>query len=118
MPPPRISSSLLLQFRSLSLQSSRLSSLSDQLNILLTCLGPTLPRSLSLVHPAFRSSFSTTPQLLDWLTPRRRGRPGKTQKGRPQCNTGGSIRGTTLAYGSWGLRLLGHDLRISAKHFR
>ncbi|KAF7323821.1 54s ribosomal protein l16 [Mycena kentingensis (nom. inval.)] len=39
----------------------------------------------------------------------------KRHKGRVPIPTGGSTRGTTLAYGDWGLRIKGHGARFSAK---
>ena len=36
-------------------------------------------------------------------------------KGRVPIPTGGSIRGTTLAYGDWGIRIKGNGNRITAK---
>lgn len=60
--------------------------------------------------------FSTTPLTRNWLQPKTR--PShKTHKGRPQVNTGGSTRGTTVTWGEYGLRLRSHDQRIAAKQF-
>lgn len=39
----------------------------------------------------------------------------KRYKGRIPIPTGGSTRGTTLAYGEWGIRIKGNGARISAK---
>lgn len=35
--------------------------------------------------------------------------------GRPRMQTGGSVRGTTVVWGDYGLRMTDHDRRISAK---
>ncbi|KAI9838154.1 MAG: mitochondrial ribosomal large subunit component, partial [Thelocarpon superellum] len=47
-----------------------------------------------------------------------KGHTKKSRKGRPRVPTGGSTRGTTLVYGSYGLRLLDHHRRISAKQLK
>jgi len=39
----------------------------------------------------------------------------KRHKGRIPIPTGGSIKGTTLAYGVWGIRIKGNGARFSAK---
>jgi hypothetical protein len=39
----------------------------------------------------------------------------KRHKGRIPIPIGGSIKGTTLAYGAWGIRIKGDGARISAK---
>ncbi|KAF8877183.1 mitochondrial ribosomal protein L16 [Infundibulicybe gibba] len=39
----------------------------------------------------------------------------KRHKGRIPIPTGGSIKGTTLAYGEWGIRIKGNGVRLSAK---
>ena len=39
----------------------------------------------------------------------------KRHKGRVPIPTGGSIKGTTLAYGEWGLRIKGQGVRLTAK---
>lgn len=38
--------------------------------------------------------------------------------GRPRMQTGGSMRGTTVVWGDYGLRLKDHDRRISAKQLQ
>ena len=38
--------------------------------------------------------------------------------GRPRMPTGGSIRGTTIVWGDYGLRMKDHDRRVSAKQLR
>ncbi|KAH9825782.1 54S ribosomal protein L16, mitochondrial [Teratosphaeria destructans] len=61
--------------------------------------------------------FSTTPRPLDWLAPKA-GESSKSRKGRPRVPTGGSMRGTTLVWGSYGIRLRDHDRRISAAQLK
>ncbi|PPQ70983.1 hypothetical protein CVT24_009938 [Panaeolus cyanescens] len=39
----------------------------------------------------------------------------KRHKGRVPIPVGGSIKGTTLAYGDWGIRIVGNGARLSAK---
>ena len=39
----------------------------------------------------------------------------RRHKGRIPIPTGGSIKGTTLAYGEWGIRIKGNGARLSAK---
>ena len=41
----------------------------------------------------------------------------KRHKGVIPIPTGGSIKGTTLAYGHWGLRIKGEGVRLTAKQF-
>ena len=69
---------------------------------------------LSLPH---RRAFTTTRATLSWLLPKA-GDKKKTRKGRPRVPTGGSTRGTTLVYGTYGLRLLDHHRRISAAQLK
>ncbi|PFH62064.1 hypothetical protein XA68_15272 [Ophiocordyceps unilateralis] len=59
--------------------------------------------------------FSTTRAVLGtWLEPKK-DRNKKMAKGRPRVRTGGSTKGTTVVWGDWGLRLVDHHRRISAK---
>jgi hypothetical protein len=39
----------------------------------------------------------------------------KRQKGRVPIPIGGSTKGTTLAHGEWGIRIMGNGARLSAK---
>ena len=39
----------------------------------------------------------------------------KRHKGRVPIPTGGSTKGTTLAYGEWGIRIKGQGVRLTAK---
>ncbi|KAF2220953.1 ribosomal protein L10e/L16 [Elsinoe ampelina] len=61
--------------------------------------------------------FSSTPTHQNWLMPRS-GKNKKDRKGRPRVPTGGSMRGTTVVWGNYGLRLLDHDRRISAAQLK
>ncbi|MCJ1445474.1 MAG: mitochondrial ribosomal large subunit component [Stictis urceolatum] len=65
------------------------------------------------ISPHFRC-FSSTPSTANWLFPKR-GHKVKSRKGRPRVPTGGSVRGTTIVWGDYGLRMTDHDRRISAK---
>jgi ribosomal protein L16 len=50
---------------------------------------------------------------MDWLTPKF-AEKSKSPKGRPKMHTGGSIRGTTVVHGDYGLRMKDHDRRVAA----
>ncbi|PSK36069.1 54S ribosomal protein L16, mitochondrial [Elsinoe australis] len=69
--------------------------------------------------PSFQGTrpFSSTVAQQNWLAPRS-GKNKKDRKGRPRVPTGGSMRGTTVVWGDYGLRLLDHDRRISAAQLR
>ncbi|KAF2258762.1 ribosomal protein L16 [Lojkania enalia] len=103
MPPPRILSSLATQLSQVSLSASRLPVLPQ----------PCIPQFLA---PSIRP-FSSTSRHLDWLTPKT-GESRKSRKGRPRVPTGGSMRGTTVIWGDYGLRLRDHDRRIAASQLR
>lgn len=60
-----------------------------------------------------RREFSCTHTPRNWLAPKF-GESKKSPKGRPRVATGGSVRGTTVAWGDYGLRLKDHGRRISA----
>ncbi|KIW14007.1 ribosomal protein L16 [Exophiala spinifera] len=62
-------------------------------------------------------TFSTIPARQDWLTPKRPEKR-KSMVGRPRMPTGGSMRGTTVVWGDYGLRMRDHDRRVSAKQLR
>ncbi|KAF2201935.1 50S ribosomal protein L16 [Delitschia confertaspora ATCC 74209] len=105
MPPPRICPGLMAQFSQLTISSARPRLIAPQPNIPLFLL-PSL-------KPAVRA-FSTTTSRLNWLAPKA-GESRKSRKGRPRVPTGGSMRGTTVVWGDYGLRMRDHDRRISAK---
>ncbi|OAA43836.1 60S ribosomal protein L16 [Metarhizium rileyi] len=63
-------------------------------------------------------AFSTTsPVFGTWLEPSLN-RKKKMAKGRPRVATGGSTKGTTVIWGDYGLRMIDHHRRISAKHLK
>ncbi|KAF1809181.1 mitochondrial ribosomal protein L16, partial [Eremomyces bilateralis CBS 781.70] len=62
-------------------------------------------------------AFSASSRPQNWLMPKG-GETKKSRKGRPHVATGGSTRGTTIAWGDYGLRMLDHDRRISAKQLK
>ncbi|KAG9383451.1 50S ribosomal protein L16 [Pyrenophora tritici-repentis] len=109
MPPPRISQGLLAQFSQMSLSASRPTLLQQ------TCLSKcrfTVPTT----KPSVRL-FSSTPSNLSYLAPKG-GESRKSRKGRCRVPTGGSMRGTTVVWGDYGLRMRDHDRRISAHQLR
>ncbi|KAI0900962.1 ribosomal protein L16 [Annulohypoxylon nitens] len=62
--------------------------------------------------------FSATASMAgSWLEPDL-DRKKKMMKGRPRVATGGSIKGTTVVWGDYGLRMVDHHRRISAKQFK
>ncbi|KAI9733692.1 MAG: mitochondrial ribosomal large subunit component [Cirrosporium novae-zelandiae] len=79
--------------------------------------------SKPICHGSFPSplasarAFSTTSPKLDWLTPKKL-EAKKSPKGRPRVPTGGSVRGTTVVWGDYGLRMRDHDRRVSAAHLK
>ncbi|VUC32057.1 unnamed protein product [Clonostachys rosea] len=64
-----------------------------------------------------RAFSTTTPALGNWLEPNI-DRKKKMAKGRPRVPTGGSVKGTTVIWGDFGIRMVDHDRRISAKHLK
>ncbi|CAN9165883.1 unnamed protein product [Alternaria alternata] len=109
MPPPRISQSLMAQFSRLNISASRPTLLQQ------TCL--VKPQTIA---PSVLSSarlFSTTLTRLNYLAPKA-GESRKSRKGRCRVPTGGSMRGTTVVWGDYGLRMRDHDRRISAHQLR
>lgn len=67
--------------------------------------------------PHARTFTSTAPQLGSWLEPKL-DRTKKKQKGRPRVATGGSVKGTTMVVGDYGLRMIDHHRRISAAQLK
>ncbi|KAF2839550.1 ribosomal protein L16 [Patellaria atrata CBS 101060] len=100
MPPPRISSSLLTQLNGLVISCSRAS----------------LPPKF-LIPAISARTFTTTSPSLNWLAPKA-GENKKSRKGRPRVPTGGSVRGTTVVWGDYGLRMKDHDRRVSAAQLK
>ncbi|PWW77551.1 ribosomal protein L16 [Tuber magnatum] len=60
--------------------------------------------------------FSTTSTARDWLRPRTD--PKLRFKGSPRVHTGGSTRGTKIAWGDYGMRLSDYHQRLSATHLK
>jgi ribosomal protein L16 len=54
---------------------------------------------------------------MNWLAPKG-GESSKSRKGRCRVPTGGSMRGTTLVWGDYGIRMRDHDRRISSQQLR
>jgi hypothetical protein len=73
--------------------------------------------SLSPVAHYARPFSSTTAMLGSWLEPKL-DRTKKMMKGRPRVATGGSTKGTTVMWGDYGLRMIDHHRRISAKQLK
>lgn len=67
--------------------------------------------------PHARTFTSTTSQLGSWLEPFI-DRTKKMMKGRPRVATGGSVKGTTIMIGDYGLRMIDHHRRISAAQLK
>ncbi|KAF2865365.1 50S ribosomal protein L16 [Massariosphaeria phaeospora] len=107
MPPPRIQQSLAAQLRQMSLSAPRPRLFAQP------CI--TQFRTPSL-KPILRP-FSTTPLRQNWLAPKG-GESRKSRKGRCRVPTGGSMRGTTVVWGDYGIRMRDHDRRISAHQLR
>ena len=63
-------------------------------------------------------AFTTTAAVMGtWLEPSLN-RKKKMAKGRPRVATGGSTKGTTVIWGDYGLRMIDHHRRISAKQLK
>jgi len=76
----------------------------------------------SLLSPALRTQTPATPKHAGPLLVRfrhqlapRRVKFLKRHKGIIPIPTGGSVKGTTLAYGDWGIRIKGNGVRLTAK---
>ncbi|KAF2741069.1 50S ribosomal protein L16 [Polyplosphaeria fusca] len=107
MPPSRIPSSLVAQLGHMSISAARPRLLFQ----------PSIPQYLApCLRPSIRS-FSTTPTQLNWLAPKA-GETRKSRKGRCRVPTGGSMRGTTVVWGDYGLRMRDHDRRVSASQLK
>ncbi|KAI1456146.1 ribosomal protein L16 [Annulohypoxylon moriforme] len=64
-----------------------------------------------------RSFSVTAPMAGNWLEPNLN-RKDKMMKGRARVATGGSVKGTTVVWGDYGLRMTDHHRRISAKQLK
>lgn len=69
----------------------------------------------NLSHVRLFSATAARPG--NWLEPNLP-RKKKMMKGRARVATGGSVKGTTVVWGDYGLRMVDHHRRISAKHFK
>ncbi|CAK7238882.1 MAG: 39S ribosomal protein L16, mitochondrial [Sporothrix thermara] len=66
----------------------------------------------------FRRAFSATAAAQGtWLEPSLNRRK-RMMKGRPRVATGGSVKGTTVVWGDYGLRMYDHHRRITAKQLK
>ncbi|OAK93657.1 50S ribosomal protein L16 [Phaeosphaeriaceae sp. SRC1lsM3a] len=110
MPPPRISQCLVAQFSQLSLAASRPSLLQSTRIPCCSTAKPSL--TLTSARP-----FSSTLSRPNYLAPKA-GESRKSRKGRCRVPTGGSMRGTTVVWGDYGLRMRDHDRRISAQQLK
>ncbi|KAL7624027.1 39S ribosomal protein L16, mitochondrial [Parahypoxylon ruwenzoriense] len=68
-------------------------------------------------HQNVRLFSATTTMAGNWLEPSLN-RRDKMMKGRPRVPTGGSTKGTTVIWGDYGLRMIDHHRRISAKQLK
>ncbi|KAK4189945.1 ribosomal protein L10e/L16 [Podospora australis] len=109
-------SSLLSAFQSLRLSPAAASPLRTSSLLLRTATPPlSVPRP-SLANHA-RLFSATALRAGSWLEPNLP-RKRKMMKGRPRVATGGSTKGTTVVWGDFGLRMVDHHRRISAKHWK
>lgn len=107
---PNQASSLAGAFRSLTIAAS-----SSTRATLGSCVATTAPKTL-VVHDV-RTFSTTAPRAGNWLEPNL-DRKKKMMKGRPRVATGGSVKGTTVAWGDFGLRMIDHHRRISAQSLK
>ncbi|PVI06835.1 50S ribosomal protein L16 [Periconia macrospinosa] len=107
MPPPRIPTSLAAQLSRLSLTPAA----RHRPQVL-------IPRSFK-PSPTATSirTFTSTNRRTNWLIPKT-GESRKSPKGRCRVPTGGSMRGTTVQWGDYGLRMRDHDRRISSAQLK
>ncbi|KAH7075451.1 50S ribosomal protein L16 [Paraphoma chrysanthemicola] len=109
MPPPRINQSLVARLGQMSLSTARPRVYQQTCFLTRPCLNPAAKPSVRL--------FSAAAPRLNWLAPKA-GESRKSRKGRCRVPTGGSMRGTTVVWGDYGLRMRDHDRRISAHQLR
>lgn len=110
MPPPRIPHLPWMQN-----SSHRFSSMVNPLSSSL--LLRVVPRSPPISRRPAERFFATSQTRQNWLIPRRK-MTHKDTKGKPRMPTGGSVRGTTVMWGDYGLRMRDHDRRISAAQLK
>ncbi|KAK4635225.1 54S ribosomal protein L16, mitochondrial [Fulvia fulva] len=80
------------------------------------CLQSALKTLCSQAQSQSRT-FSSSRPTFNWLMPKA-GESSKSRKGRCKVPTGGSVKGTTLVWGEYGIRLKDHDRRISAAQLK
>ncbi|KAK4506797.1 hypothetical protein PRZ48_000530 [Zasmidium cellare] len=99
-------------------KSSAPTSLLSTLTIRACCLQTALKSLCTQAQTQTQTrSFTSTPRTLNWLAPKA-GESSKSRKGRCKVPTGGSVKGTTLVWGEYGIRLKDHDRRISAAQLK
>ncbi|KAF2273363.1 ribosomal protein L16 [Westerdykella ornata] len=109
MAPPRIQAGLVARLSALSLGGG-----AARLRV---APQPTLLPQFQFLSPSVPRFFTTSSALLNWLAPKA-GESRKSRKGRCRVPTGGSMRGTTIVWGDYGLRMRDHDRRISAAQLK
>ncbi|KAI9889707.1 MAG: mitochondrial ribosomal large subunit component [Vezdaea aestivalis] len=68
-------------------------------------------------YPSNHRSFSATSSAQSYLLPKQ-GYKRKARKGRPRVRTGGSVKGTTVVWGDYGIRMCDHHRRVSAAQLK
>jgi hypothetical protein len=104
------SSSLLGAFRSLKIAHAPTTRPSIIPSVVAASRRSAVPQNVRL--------FSASASMAgNWLEPSL-DRKKKMMKGRPRVPTGGSTKGTTVVWGEYGLRMIDHHRRISAKQLK
>ncbi|KAF3933378.1 hypothetical protein ABW19_dt0205590 [Dactylella cylindrospora] len=67
--------------------------------------------------PTAIRAFSTTPQAFNWLMPQNVDNR-RYRRGQVHVATGGSVRGTTVVWGDYGLRMIDKHRRLSASQLK
>jgi len=107
---PTTSSSLLGAFRSLKIAHTPTTRPSIISSVVAASRTTVVPQNVRL--------FSASASMAgNWLEPSL-DRKKKMMKGRPRVPTGGSTKGTTVVWGEYGLRMIDHHRRISAKQLK
>ena len=96
----------------LVLQSSRPLTATAMFSFL--SLSSALPRLRQAIAPVSVPNGTFGARFRNQIAPRKV-KYAKRQKGRIPIPTGGSTRGTTLAYGDYGIRIKGQGVRFTAK---
>lgn len=82
--------------------------------VMFSFLSSALPRIRQAVAPVSIPNGTFGARFRNQIAPRKV-KYAKRQKGRIPIPTGGSTRGTTLAYGEYGIRIKGQGVRFTAK---